>query len=197
MTWDLGGAREGWAPHFEGPVEVRKLQGNSWETVYEFKYFGTRQQFTVPDGSSTDFASVPRVLAWLIPRAGDSVPAAILHDHLWRIEAPAGRIAYREADGILRQALRISGVPFVLRWLCWTAVRWGAPTRHNGHTGWWMDAPLILLWTILALPVVLPPALLVAVALLIVQAAELLTWLALKPFSHRKRVNAPKVTVKT
>lgn len=181
---------------FQRRVAVVKLDGQNWQTLRAFAYDASRQQFIVPNCSMTDFASIPRVFAWLIPRTGDSVQAAVLHDHLWRVEAPAGRIAYREADGILRQALRVSGVPFVLRWLCWTAVRWGALTKHRGTAGWWKDAPLVLLWTILALPVVLPPAIVVAVSLIVVQVAEGISWLVLKPFSA-KRVNKPAVSLKT
>lgn len=181
---------------FTGPTVVQKLAGNNWRTVEAFQYIATHQGFKVPAGSSTDFASIPRVFAWLIPRAGDSVTAAILHDHLWRVEAPAGKIPYRDADGLLRQALRVCGVPFVLRWLCWTAVRWGALTRRNGYKGWWKDSPLVLLWTLVSLPVVLPPAAVVAVSLMVVQAAEGVSWLAIRPFS-RKQVNTPGVSTKT
>lgn len=186
------------SPGFHGGVSVLKKKGENWRTQEAFCYNARKQQFVVPKYSDTDFASVPRLLAWLIPRAGDSVPAAILHDHLWRVEAPAGRIAYREADGILRQALRRRGVPFVLRWLCWTAVRWGALTRRNGTVGWWRDAPMVVLWTVLALPVVIPPVVAVGAALVVVQIAEAATWAVLKvnPFA-KKRVNRPKVSLKT
>lgn len=61
---------------FFGSTIVRKLDGPNWETQVPLAYYATRQTFIVPVGSATDFASVPRVFAWLIPRAGDSVPAA-------------------------------------------------------------------------------------------------------------------------
>lgn len=181
---------------FTGPVTVTKKDGNNWETFTGFRYDANEISFQVPAGSETDFASVPRVLAPLIPRAGDSVPAAILHDHLWRVEAPAGRITYREADGILRQALRVSGVPFVQRWLAWTAVRWGALTRKKGNVGWWKDAPLVLLWTVLEIPFIAPSAIGNTVTLVFLQAQELLAWPILRPVS-RKTVNPPNVGIKT
>lgn len=184
-------------PGFHGTIEVRKRKGENWETLKIFTYNARHQTFHVPAGSQTDFASVPRPLAWLIPRAGDSVPAAILHDHLWRKEAPNGRITYREADGILRQALRRRNVPFILRWLAWTAVRWGALTRRNGHKQWWKDAPLVITWTLLATPIVLPAATLVTISLLVIKLAETLTWLILKPTTRTKRVNKPTIGTTT
>lgn len=184
-------------PGFTSPTVVRQIEDGSWVTVAPLRYTAARQTFEVPVGSSTDFASIPRMLAWLVPRSESSVAPAILHDYLWRVEAPAGNIEYRDADGILRQALRVAGVPFVLHWLYWCAVRWTAlTTRSRGHIGWLRDAPLVLLWTLLALPVVVPPAALVALALVVLQVAETLAWLVIRPMS-RKQVNPPKVTMKT
>jgi hypothetical protein len=41
----------------------------------------------------------------------------------------------------------------------WTAVRWGALlTRRNGWRLWWLDAPLVLGITVLALPFAVPAA---------------------------------------
>lgn len=182
---------------FVGITVVRQVEGENWVTVEPLRYTATRQRFEVPVGSSTDFASVPRVFAWLVPRSGASVAPAILHDYLWRVEAPAGRIKYREADGILRQALRLRGVPFVLRWLYWSAVRWTAlTTRRRGHVGWLRDAPLVALWTLFALPVVVPPAVLIILALAVLQVVEAMTWLVLRSMSDNQ-VNPPKVTMKT
>ncbi|MGI8647207.1 MAG: DUF1353 domain-containing protein [Mycobacteriales bacterium] len=79
---------------FVGITVVRQVEGENWVTVEPLRYTATRQRFEVPAGSSTDFASVPRVFAWLVPRSGASVAPAILHDYLWRVEAPAGRIKY-------------------------------------------------------------------------------------------------------
>lgn len=183
---------------FAGPAVVEQTNHLEWRLVRELRYGANSQEFTVPVGATTDFASVPRLTAWLMPRSGPSARAGILHDHLWRVEAPAGRIAYREADGILRQALRRCGVPFVLRWLCWTGVRWGALlTRKNGYVGWWRDAPLVLLWTVLALPVVLPPTVVIGLALVVIAVVEALCWVPLRLGSRRKQVNPPKITIHT
>lgn len=181
---------------FTGPITVTKKDGNNWETYSGLRYEASEETFDIAAGSGTDFISQPRILAWIAPRSGATVPGGVLHDHLWREEAPKGRISYRDADAIFRQALRVSDVPFVIRWLCWTAVRWGALTRRGGTRGWWRDAPLVLLWTLIAVPLVAGPVVAVGASLVFLQILEWVFWLLLYPFS-RKTVNPPKVTIKT
>lgn len=117
--------------------------------------------FRVPVGQRTDFASVPSILTWLVS-VTTGIAAAILHDHFWRVLVPAGVLTYREADALLREALRTlpagskrhpeRPVPTVRCWLMWAAVRWGALTRPGGRSGWWRDAPAVLGISLLALP---------------------------------------------
>jgi hypothetical protein len=151
------------------PVAVSQVGPTEWALTAPLVYHGTHQVFTVEPGETTDFASVPAVLTWLVP-IETGVPAAVLHDHLWRREVPAGRITFPDADGLLRQALGTLGVPAPRRWVMWAAVRWGALTRPHGRDGWWRDAPKVLAVTLLGLPFVLPavavvPSLLVFTAL--------------------------------
>jgi hypothetical protein len=80
----------------------------------------------------------------------------VLHDWLIVRAIPAGFVSSRDADGIFRRVLREQGVPFVKRWLMWTGVRWGALFNPPRRAGWLRDLPLVLIWTLLALPVVLP-----------------------------------------
>ena len=65
-------------------VVVEQLDDTNWQTHEELVYAGNEQSFAVPAGSDTDFASVPRIFVWLLPRYGRYTKAAILHDHLWR-----------------------------------------------------------------------------------------------------------------
>ena len=123
--------------------------------------------FTAAPPMHTDFASVPRAFVWFLPRYGRYTKAAILHDHLWQVEVPKGHITRREADGILRQAMRQLEVPFLRRWIMWTAVRWVSLFKRKDRAGWLKDAPLVLLTSILALPIVFPPAILVMVSLVL------------------------------
>lgn len=118
----------------------------------------------VPASMQTDFASVPRVFVWFLPRYGRYTKAAILHDHLWRDLVPAGKLTLLEADGIFRRAMRELRVPFLRRWMMWAAVRWPALLKPGGRTGWWKESWRVLLFTLLALPIVAPPAALILIA---------------------------------
>jgi uncharacterized protein DUF1353 len=145
----------------------------NWIVKAPFAYGGKKQVFEVCVGETTDFASVPRVLVWFLPRYGRYSLPAILHDHLWRVEAPAGRISYRDADATLRRAMRERGVPFATRWIMWTAVRWASVfTRKGGRSGCLADLPAMLLVTIPTLAVLLPAIALVGVTLLVTVGLE-------------------------
>ena len=78
---------------FSGEVVVKPIlpEGTRWMLVEPFSYHAARDTFTVPAGFVTDFASVPRVFVWLLPRYGRWTQAAILHDYLCDL-ARAGRI---------------------------------------------------------------------------------------------------------
>lgn len=194
---------DGFAPG-KDVVAVRQVSSTEWETVDEIRYSANHQSFTVPVGQRTDFASTPRVLVWLIPRYGKYTLPAILHDHLWRQEIPLGTVTYREADGILRQAMRLRGVPFVTRWSMWAAVRWGSLTRSGGAHEWWRDAPRVVAISLPAVAVVAVPVLAVSSALLLLLLCELAFWPFLavsRVLRHRagqdpKRVNAPAVSLR-
>jgi Protein of unknown function (DUF1353) len=139
------------------PVAVSQVGPIEWELSHAMTYHGRDETFVVPAGQKTDFASVPRVLTWLVPTT-TGIAAAVLHDYLWREHAPQGLISYRDADGVLRQALGTLGVPILRRWLMWAAVRWGALlTRPGGWREWHRDAPAVLAVSVVALPIVAVP----------------------------------------
>lgn len=164
---------------FESPYPVEVSQDPAgWCLTHEMVYHGRNQTFTVPVGQTTDFASVPVALTWLVP-IETGIPAAVLHDYLWRSAIPAGLLHYRDADGILRQALGTLGVSDLRRWLMWAAVRWGSLFRPGGAIGWWRDAPAVLAISALALPVVAPAVALVP-SLLVFAGAEWLEKVVLR-----------------
>ena len=139
-----------------------------------------------PD-TSTDFASVPRVFVWFLPRYGRYTLAAILHDYLWRERASIGAMEYIDADGTFRRAMRELNVPFLKRWIMWAGVRWAALLKPGGRRGWWREAWRVLLVTVVALPIVLPPAVVVAAALAVFYLLEAVLWAPLKLADTVKR----------
>jgi hypothetical protein len=185
-------------------VTVTALDASGWELQEGYWYRSHRRAIHVPPGQETDFASSPRLTAWLIPPYGLYTPAAITHDRCWRELCP-DRMGYREADQTFLEALRLLGVPFVQRWLMWTGVRWGALlTRRGGHVDWWKDVPLVAVWTVIALPIIALPAMTIAVSLLALAALEALVWVPLaigrlirRDKAAAKYVNPPKVTART
>jgi hypothetical protein len=84
----------------------------------------------------------------------------------------------------------------------WAAVRWGALLKKGGLDGWWRESWRVVLITLLALPILLPPAAVILVSLLAFYLLELLFWAPLKLASLRKarpdkRVVMPSVKLKT
>ncbi|CAL9377309.1 DUF1353 domain-containing protein [Streptomyces sp. enrichment culture] len=146
-------------PFVDGNIAVKQIDAETWELLEEVAYRGREDTFTVPVGFRTDFASVPTVFVWLIPRYGVYTKAAIVHDYLCR-EAPVSRA---EADGVFRRALRELGVSLLRRWIMWAAVRAGGRLSGTG-------VGELLLWLLVTVP---------AVAFLAVPAVVLTVWLAL------------------
>ena len=183
-------------------VVVEQLDDREWVVREGFTYRGGEGDvFEVYDGMRTDFASVPRVFVWLLPRYGRWTKAAILHDLLWREHAAQGRMDWIDADGVFRRAMRELGVPFLRRWLMWTAVRWAALRKPGGRRRWLTEAPRVLLFSVVALPVVAPPAVLVLAALLLFWLLEAIFWLLLaagrlvRP--PKKDLNRPELDLST
>jgi len=84
---------------------------------------------------TTDFASVPWLFAWLVPKSGKHLPASLLHDAL--VERPPNYIGppvtRDDADVVFKEAMADLGTRVVRRWLIWTAV--SLATIFIGHAG--------------------------------------------------------------
>lgn len=185
----------------DSTVDVRAIDDMSWETLRPLTYHGSVDDFVVPEHEGTDFASVPRIFSWLLPRYGRYTKAAVLHDYLWRVAVPRRQVSRLQADGIFRQAMRELEVPFVRRWIMWAAVRWAALVKPDGRRGWWRESWRVGLVTVMALPIIAPAALVVAVTLPVFYLIEMLAWLPLwlgravgkKRGRPTKRVNQPRL----
>jgi hypothetical protein len=159
-------------PFDSDTITVRRFDPDTWTVVDPLIYRGRRDTFTVPAGFRTDFATVPRVVVWLIPRFGRYTLAAVLHDWLVTEGLRTGAVSSRDADGLFRRVMREQGVPTARRWLMWTGVRLGALANSSRRRGWWISAPGVVVLSVLAAPVVVPPGLLIAVALLVYGVVE-------------------------
>src|SRR5262245_51024821 len=181
-------------------VDVEEINDLQWQLLKGIGYQGNVDLFQVPVGQETDFASVPRIFVWFLPRYGRYTKAAILHDYLWNVKVPKG-MSRLDADGVFRQAMRELEVPFLRRWVMWAAVRWAALFKADGRRGWWRESWRVGLVTLVALPIVAPAAVVVAVTVPVFYIVELLVWAPLwlsrviresrgRPV---KRVNRPKL----
>src|SRR3954463_4586398 len=159
-------------PFVPGSLTVSRVDAYGWALVDPLVYQGRWQRFVVPAGFRTDFATVPRVVTWLIPRFGAYTLAAILHDWLCTEGIRSRGVSSREGDGIFRRVMRESGFPVLRRWLMWAGVRWGALTDERRRTGWWASAPGVLAITVLAAPPGVPPVAAILPALVVYGLAE-------------------------
>ena len=151
---------------------MRRVDANTWSLVDALVYQGRSDRFVVPAGFRTDFATVPRVVTWLVPRFGAYTLAAILHDWLVTAGIRTGVVSAREADGLFRRVMRESGVPVLRRWMMWAGVRWGALTDERRRSGWLNSAPGVLAISVLAAPLVVPPAVAIVPGLVVYGLAE-------------------------
>lgn len=182
-------------------VDVREIDDRLWRLLSEFQYQAIHQRYVVSAGERTDFASVPRAFVWFIPTYGRYTKAAILHDFLCRLSRE-GKFSRREADGVFRQAMRVLGVAFLRRWIMWTGVRWGALATADGRQNWLKDSWLVVPISLLVLPFILPPAVLILLSLLAWHVVEWLAWLPLELTCRAKarrghttkKVNKPRLT---
>ena len=79
--------------------------------------------FTPTDENPTDLASVPRYMRWFETSYGAHTLAAIIHDNLIG-KTPNGAPLHDDtlADRFFREMMRSAGVPWLKRWIMWSAV---------------------------------------------------------------------------
>ncbi len=176
-------------PFTDGKIVVEEISDERWALTESVTYAGNTETFVVPAGFQTDFASVPRIFVWLLPRYGKYTKAAILHDWLCA-RVREGTFDRADADGLFRRSMRELGVPFVRRWLMWAAVRWGAGPRSLVAPGIG-QLLLVLLVTVPAVAFLAAPAVVIVAAMALFWFVELVAFLVLKPFSQ-KQVNRPR-----
>ena len=103
---------------FQGGRRVYRLQRL---LAYDVGEKGSSLRLTVPAGTLTDLASIPRAFAWLFAPDGPYAAAAVVHDRLYR----EGLVSRRMADLILFEAMGVLGIPLWQRLAIYAAVRIG------------------------------------------------------------------------
>jgi hypothetical protein len=179
---------------FTGEVSITQVDDQRWELDSPLTHASESGTFTVPKGFKTDLASVPRHFVWLFPTYGRYTKAAILHDYLVKKPPPADRppnMNRSKADHIFRCAMLELGVPFVRRWMMWSAVRTQGLLRNTRPTEF-------ASWLIVLVPSVaflIVPFLLLTLWLILFKIVESIFWAVLKPISWftKERVNRPSV----
>src|SRR5262245_62358806 len=79
--------------------------------------------FTPTDENPTDLASIPRYMRWFESSYGAHTLAAIIHDDLIGDEPNSGPLADDTlSDRFFREMMRSAGVPWLKRWIMWSAV---------------------------------------------------------------------------
>lgn len=94
-----------------------------------FNYSIDGVAYKVPQGFTTDLASIPRIL-WSIysPNAANTIPAAVIHDYLYFCP---GDMSRAEADSIFYDALIYKHVRTHTAFRYWAAVRTFGQSHFN------------------------------------------------------------------
>ena len=156
---------------FETDLVVEELGGRLWKLRAPLIYHGAYEALEVPAGTETDFASVPRFLWSLIPTYGRYTKAAVLHDYLCD-EAAEGRFSRCDADGLFRRSMNDLGVGYFRRHMMWAAVRWAGGILACPP----IEAAKVLLISIIAVPLLLIPAVVSVIFLGLLWLIDLLLW---------------------
>jgi hypothetical protein len=180
---------------FDSELCITAQSATTWKLLAPLIWTGSKgDTFCVPVGFTTDFATVPRFLHWLILPYGAYTRAAVLHDWLlvslaaWqeRHDDPVVRAPIdgsddeppansRDTDGIFRRVMQELGVPWAKRWTMWAAVRTAALFNHRRAYGrqFERDVFKVAVVAVAAVPFVLPGALGVSISLAL---TRLVTW---------------------
>lgn len=104
-------------------------EGKSATLMREICYDVFGIHYDVPGGTTTDFASIPRMLRFIYPKEGRHRRAAILHDYLYQ----TGKVSRRVADQIFLEVMRQDGVAYWRRCSMYWGVRLGGWVAYNRY----------------------------------------------------------------
>ena len=98
---------------------------NNWEVWWTYNILWNGIEITIPTGTTTDFASCPWWIRWLLPKVGRNTRGAIVHDGLYRNPKIRKGIDRKLADQIFYDINKYYGMNIVKNFLSWLGVRIG------------------------------------------------------------------------
>lgn len=118
---------------YTDPLEVKPLDEDMrrWELLKEFRFVidsWSDEYVVVPQGFITDFATIPWPLTYIISRTGKYGKACVVHDYLCTYKTifrnhKKIKIKRKEGDEIFLQAMEVSNVGLLSRYLMYGSVR--------------------------------------------------------------------------
>jgi hypothetical protein len=100
--------------------------------VYHVGEEGSEEVIIVPEGSVTDWASIPEVIRPLLPNTYGK-RAAVVHDYLYRTKGLGGLYDRKRCDEIFLEALKVLEVPWRIRQTLYSGVRIGGWVPWNKY----------------------------------------------------------------
>jgi hypothetical protein len=128
---------------FTSPLVVSPMpDGKRWVLYLPFTYhMGSKRSnryISVPKDFLMDFASLPKLLLWLLPYWAKFNKASVLHDYLYRVKQIMGKpVTRKEADDIWLEAMLIEFREYnlgkLVAYLEYYSVRWFAWLAWKGE----------------------------------------------------------------
>lgn len=114
-------------------LEDAGMRGDSrvFRLERRFRYVSSYGVITVPEGTETDGASIPRVFWNILAPFGEYFGAAVVHDFLYSPEN--FEFTRAESDLIFKEAMFNIGVPWPKRDLIYRAVRMFGASNFRGN----------------------------------------------------------------
>ena len=120
---------------FTDPLVVELVDKNLWKLASSFEYhvgkYPSDEVIEVPSGFVTNFASVPRILWWVISPIDKHAKAATVHDYCYFIHYDSKE----RCDDIFAEAMKVLGVKKWKIFFMYWSVRLFAQSSWNRHLG--------------------------------------------------------------
>lgn len=122
-----------WQARFLLPLEVTPLDdGVRWQslTAFDFESITLDRIITVPAGTISDFASIPRSFWTLVGGpTGPYTKPSFLHDYCYHTLGFCTRL---QADHVLLEAMDVMGVSWLTKQEVYRGVRLGGASSYKG-----------------------------------------------------------------